>query len=175
MWITAIKRDEGETFKIKQGSTYVCSRHFHESDYITGSDSGLLALDNFAPGRRLKVNSVPSRFEWNNWGLPTRESVYKRVNKRMVDREISPDLPSEQTQLWVAMEELSALVVREHGYGTAPTPGRPMTFFTLKMLLYLPMVAINIQAVFNIRTLHRPTFFCVIQVRWMLLLNAYSN
>ncbi|XP_063052544.1 uncharacterized protein LOC134447152 isoform X1 [Engraulis encrasicolus] len=123
MWITAIKRDEGETFKIKQGSTYVCSRHFHESDYITGSDSGLLALDNFAPGRRLKVNTVPSRFEWNNWGLPTRESVYKRVNKRMVDREISPDLPSEQTQLWVAMEELSALVVREHGYGTAPTPG----------------------------------------------------
>lgn len=36
-WIKAVRRDEGPNFKIKQGSTFVCSQHFSESDYTNVS------------------------------------------------------------------------------------------------------------------------------------------
>ena len=38
-WIQAVRRDEGPNFKIKQGSTFVCSRHFSESDYTNATAS----------------------------------------------------------------------------------------------------------------------------------------
>ena len=35
-WIQAIRREEGNQFTIKRGSTYVCSRHFANEDFIGG-------------------------------------------------------------------------------------------------------------------------------------------
>ncbi|XP_055008740.1 uncharacterized protein LOC110154471 [Boleophthalmus pectinirostris] len=116
-WVTAIRRDEGPSFKIKQGSTFVCSRHFNESDYVSSSCSGL-ALGRL---KRLKIGSVPSRFQWNNWGLKRRESVYKKASAR-VGLDVSSDLPLEQPLLGDATEQM-AVVMTEHDYGTTPKPG----------------------------------------------------
>ncbi|XP_062324513.1 THAP domain-containing protein 6-like [Osmerus eperlanus] len=131
-WIKAVRRDEGPNFKIKQGSTFVCSRHFSESDYTnaTGSASRLALADvaNFTNrGRikRLQIGSVPSRFQWNNWGLPRRESAYKRASTRL-GHDVCPALPLEQPLPCEeeAMEEVAASVVMtEHDYGSALKPG----------------------------------------------------
>uniref|UniRef100_A0A8C1KMD5 THAP domain-containing protein 1 n=1 Tax=Cyprinus carpio TaxID=7962 RepID=A0A8C1KMD5_CYPCA len=57
-WVRAIKRDEGPSFKILHGSTYVCSQHFTPEDISTS-----------ASGRtRIKKGATPSRFPWNDWG-----------------------------------------------------------------------------------------------------------
>uniref|UniRef100_A0A3B4VHP6 THAP domain-containing protein 1 n=1 Tax=Seriola dumerili TaxID=41447 RepID=A0A3B4VHP6_SERDU len=51
-WVTAIRRDEGATFKILRGSTYVCSLHFNNDD-IYCTPKGF---------RRIKRGAVPSKF-----------------------------------------------------------------------------------------------------------------
>ncbi|KAK0136696.1 THAP domain-containing protein 2 [Merluccius polli] len=100
-WIKAVRRDEGPNFKIKQGSTFVCSRHFEESDYTTGSASRLALADVSNIKRlkthikRLKIGSVPSRFQWNNSGLPRSESAYERASTRL-SHDVHPALPLEQ-------------------------------------------------------------------------------
>ena len=59
-WVWAIKRDEGPTFTIARGSTFVCSEHF---------DPGDLKKSTNPNGRtRLKQGAVPSRFSWNEYG-----------------------------------------------------------------------------------------------------------
>ncbi|XP_041954163.1 uncharacterized protein LOC121713545 [Alosa sapidissima] len=130
-WIKAVRRDEGPNFKIKQGSTFVCSRYFSESDYTNATGAIRLALANEANftnrGRikRLKIGSVPSRFQWNNWGLPRRESAYKRASTRL-GHDVCPALPLEHPLPCEeeAMEEVAASVVmKEHDYGSAPKPG----------------------------------------------------
>uniref|UniRef100_A0A671VLE8 THAP domain-containing protein 1 n=1 Tax=Sparus aurata TaxID=8175 RepID=A0A671VLE8_SPAAU len=51
-WVRAIRRDEGPTFKILRGSTYVCSQHFtSEETYVSASGCN-----------KLKKGAVPSRF-----------------------------------------------------------------------------------------------------------------
>lgn len=55
-WIQAIRRDEGPNFRIKKGSTYVCSRHFTSDDFVLGISV-----------RRLKPDAVPSLFPWNQF------------------------------------------------------------------------------------------------------------
>ncbi|XP_048111690.1 THAP domain-containing protein 6 isoform X2 [Alosa alosa] len=130
-WIKAVRRDEGPNFKIKQGSTFVCSRHFSESDYTNATGGIRLALANEANFtnrvriKRLKIGSVPSRFQWNNWGLPRRESAYKRASTRL-GHDVCPALPLEHPLPCEeeAMEEVAASVVmKEHDYGSAPKPG----------------------------------------------------
>ncbi|KAL1007702.1 hypothetical protein UPYG_G00090420 [Umbra pygmaea] len=133
-WIKAVRRDEGPNFNIKQGSTFVCSRHFNESDYVTGIVSSLASpsddvanFTNRGRNNRLKIGSVPSRFQWNNWGLPRRESAYKRASTRL-GHEVYPALSLEQPLLCKeeAMEEVAvSVVMTEHDYGFAPKPGQP--------------------------------------------------
>uniref|UniRef100_A0A3B4XAE7 THAP domain-containing protein 1 n=1 Tax=Seriola lalandi dorsalis TaxID=1841481 RepID=A0A3B4XAE7_SERLL len=55
-WVTAIRREEGATFKILRGSTYVCSLHFNNDD-IYCTPKGF---------RRIKRGAVPSKFAWND-------------------------------------------------------------------------------------------------------------
>uniref|UniRef100_A0A3B4XEZ3 THAP domain-containing protein 1 n=1 Tax=Seriola lalandi dorsalis TaxID=1841481 RepID=A0A3B4XEZ3_SERLL len=50
-WVTAIRREEGATFKILRGSTYVCSLHFNNDD-IYCTPKGF---------RRIKRGAVPSK------------------------------------------------------------------------------------------------------------------
>uniref|UniRef100_A0AAY5KM59 THAP domain-containing protein 1 n=1 Tax=Esox lucius TaxID=8010 RepID=A0AAY5KM59_ESOLU len=57
-WVRAIRRDEGPSFRILHGSTFVCSQHFPSEDRCT-SASGRI---------RIKQGSVLSRFHWNDWG-----------------------------------------------------------------------------------------------------------
>uniref|UniRef100_A0AAQ4S430 THAP domain-containing protein 1 n=1 Tax=Gasterosteus aculeatus aculeatus TaxID=481459 RepID=A0AAQ4S430_GASAC len=68
-WVRAIKRDEGPSFKILRGSTYVCSQHFAPEDLCTS-----------ASGRtRIKKGATPSRFPWNDWGkvsLPENKEAF---------------------------------------------------------------------------------------------------
>ncbi|KAL0993707.1 hypothetical protein UPYG_G00112140 [Umbra pygmaea] len=74
-WVRLIRRDEGPSFKILWGSTFVCSLHFDkESIYVLESGR-----------KRLKANTTPTRFPWNNWGddQPRRRSVFDRVNTRL--------------------------------------------------------------------------------------------
>ncbi|KAK0147677.1 hypothetical protein N1851_012839 [Merluccius polli] len=106
---------------------FVCSWHLSESDYT----SSILALADVAKFtnqcriKRLKIGSVPSRFQWNNWGLPIREFAYKRASTRL-GHDVCPALPLEQPLPCEeeAMEEVAASVVMtEHDYGSAPKPG----------------------------------------------------
>ncbi|KAI4883549.1 hypothetical protein NFI96_008791 [Prochilodus magdalenae] len=51
-WVRAVRREEGQHFVIRRGSTFVCSQHFYAEDYVGGSS-------------RLKPGAVPSRFQWS--------------------------------------------------------------------------------------------------------------
>ncbi|XP_008428210.1 uncharacterized protein LOC103477091 isoform X3 [Poecilia reticulata] len=72
-WVRAIRRDEGPSFQIIRGSTYVCSQHFAPEDLST-SASGRI---------RIRQGAVPSRFHWNDWGrsLQAPESVFILTKK----------------------------------------------------------------------------------------------
>ncbi|XP_024858190.1 uncharacterized protein LOC112449844 [Kryptolebias marmoratus] len=73
-WVQAIRRDEGPDFRIKPGSTFVCSRHFMQEDFVRGSTIS-----------RLKSGAVPSRFTWNNFtAAAKRESAFERARKRQL-------------------------------------------------------------------------------------------
>uniref|UniRef100_A0A8C9XR63 THAP domain-containing protein 1 n=1 Tax=Sander lucioperca TaxID=283035 RepID=A0A8C9XR63_SANLU len=82
-WVRLIRRDEGPSFSILRGSTFICSLHFNkESIYVLESGR-----------KRLKANTIPTRFPWNNWGddQPRRWSVFDRnitiCNSRSEQRE----------------------------------------------------------------------------------------
>ncbi|XP_055069806.1 uncharacterized protein [Misgurnus anguillicaudatus] len=132
-WIRAVRRDEGANFKIKQGSTFVCSRHFCDSDYTTASrESDVPIFTTRVCVKRLKTGSVPSRFQWNNWGLPRRKSVYERVSVRLGHNDfpavlVEQPLPCEEEAMPCeeeAIEEVAASVmINEHDYCTTPKPG----------------------------------------------------
>ncbi|MCI4391516.1 hypothetical protein PGIGA_G00135480 [Pangasianodon gigas] len=83
-WICAIRRDEGEHFKILRGSTYVCSQHFRESDY-----------SKTAGRKRLKHGAVPSRFQWTNPASFARRRFFGKLRKarslRGINSEKLPD------------------------------------------------------------------------------------
>ncbi|KAK3541229.1 hypothetical protein QTP86_016802 [Hemibagrus guttatus] len=82
-WICAIRRDEGEHFKILRGSTYVCSQHFKESDYSKTTGR-----------KRLKHGAVPSRFQWTNPGSFARRNYFglrKARSMRGMNAEKLPD------------------------------------------------------------------------------------
>ena len=84
--------------------------------------------------KRLKIGSVPSHFQWNNWGLPIRQSAYKRASTRL-GHDVCPALPLEQPLPCEeeAMEEVAASVVKtEHDYGSAPEPGMSVFAGVLK-------------------------------------------
>lgn len=115
-WVRAIRRDEGPSFKILRGTTYVCSQHFAPED-----------LNTSASGRiRIRQGAVPSRFHWNDWGRGSqaRESVYMRARKHLGaagldDSQEMPDL-GDCTQ-----EALPAgAVPKEHDYVCHPSPGK---------------------------------------------------
>ncbi|XP_078804244.1 uncharacterized protein LOC144992347 [Oryzias latipes] len=101
-WIQAIRRDEGHSFTVKTGSTFVCSRHFAPEDYIGG-----------CVVRRLKSGVVPSLFPWNNFTAPLRrESVYDRTSKR------------QSMQLCCADSDIEAKAVKmDHDYVSHPPAG----------------------------------------------------
>ncbi|XP_056441490.1 uncharacterized protein LOC130378925 [Gadus chalcogrammus] len=122
-WIQAVRRDEGPNFKIKLGSTFVCSRHFSDSDYTNAT--AIRMATKRGDVKRLKIGSVPSRFQWNNWGLPRRESVYKRASTRL-GHEVHPALPLEQPlpcEEEPVAEIAASVVLPDHDYGSAPKPG----------------------------------------------------
>jgi len=106
-WVIAIRRDEGSTFVIRRGSTYVCSQHFTAADYIPGSS-------------RLKVGAIPSRFPWNNFYVPPqRLSAFERsavrlgVDVRVQEQPVvSEDAPTESSH------------VEEHDYAARPPAGK---------------------------------------------------
>ncbi|XP_078029682.1 uncharacterized protein LOC144466498 [Epinephelus lanceolatus] len=103
-WVTAIRRDEGATFKILHGSTYVCSLHFNNDDiYLTPKGF-----------RRLKRGAVPLKFAWNDWGpREQRQSVYERASERLgVDVRTAGDA-----------NEADASPLPDHNYAFPPPPG----------------------------------------------------
>ena len=102
-WIQAIRREEGNQFTIKRGSTYVCSRHFAKEDYVGGCGV-----------RRLKSDVVPSLFPWNNFTAPLRrESVYDRTIQR------------QSVQLRRQDGDIVAKAARmDHDYVTHPPAGK---------------------------------------------------
>ncbi|KAL1250690.1 hypothetical protein QQF64_018486 [Cirrhinus molitorella] len=75
-WIHAIRRDEGKSFAVLSGSTYVCSQHFAESDYTSSTGR-----------KRLKRGVIPSKFKWNTWGNVHQKRP--KHEKMKVDRLIS--------------------------------------------------------------------------------------
>ncbi|XP_074548005.1 uncharacterized protein LOC141806397 isoform X2 [Halichoeres trimaculatus] len=72
-WVKAIRRDEGPSFAISRGSTYVCSEHFNPEELLKSTQTN---------GRtRIKHGAVPSRFYWNDWGSQVRVPVSQRARK----------------------------------------------------------------------------------------------
>lgn len=101
-WVRAIRRDEGDTFIIRKGSTLVCSRHFSDGDYRDGSV-------------RLITGAVPSRFDWNNFTTALKKtSVYERVSARKEETH-----GREKTQT-------DRRGTEEHDYATRPPAGKHM-------------------------------------------------
>lgn len=109
-WFEAIRRDEGQNLTILRGSTFVCSLHFSEGDFIPTTGR-----------KRLKNGAVPSRFHWNNWGLGHRDPV--------CEKEPAPvqDAPPEPPRKKSLCEDISPAVTLtfgpDHDYAAAPTPG----------------------------------------------------
>ncbi|XP_039518456.1 uncharacterized protein LOC120472364 [Pimephales promelas] len=105
-WVIAIRRDEGSTFVIRRGSTYVCSQHYTTADYIPGSSW-------------LKVGAIPSRFPWNNFYVPPqrlaafeRSAVRLGMDVRVQEQPVvSEDAPTESSH------------VEEHDYAARPPAG----------------------------------------------------
>ncbi|VDI07177.1 Hypothetical predicted protein [Mytilus galloprovincialis] len=87
-WIVAIRRDEGEFFKIG-GNTVVCSKHFKKEDY------------RWTPNRKcLKPEAVPSVFDWklneSSRKAPTsRQSLFKKM--KVDDREDEDEMVVEDS------------------------------------------------------------------------------
>ncbi|CAG2223584.1 unnamed protein product [Mytilus edulis] len=87
-WIVAIRRDEGEFFKIG-GNTVVCSKHFKKEDY------------RWTPNRKcLKPEAVPSVFDWklneSSRKAPTsRQSLFKKM--KVDDREDEDEMVVEES------------------------------------------------------------------------------
>ncbi|CAM4571738.1 unnamed protein product [Leuciscus chuanchicus] len=101
-WIWAIRREEGPTFTVRKGSTFLCSKHFTE-DEVRVRESGR---------NYLTPQAVPSRFAWNNWGeVQLRQT---RTAKRGVC------CVQEEAEMESAD---AALLVQEHDYDSRPPPG----------------------------------------------------
>ncbi|KAJ8392009.1 hypothetical protein AAFF_G00083190 [Aldrovandia affinis] len=108
-WVQAVKRDEGADFKIRRGSTFVCSHHFNSDDYQPSTTTG---------SKRLKAGMVPSRFKWNSYGeKPRRESAFERVNVGLGVNTHETDSPQQQ-------DTNSSRKAMDHDY-TARPPGEP--------------------------------------------------
>ncbi|XP_023249071.1 uncharacterized protein LOC111644426 [Seriola lalandi dorsalis] len=107
-WVTAIRREEGATFKILRGSTYVCSLHFNNDD-IYCTPKGF---------RRIKRGAVPSKFAWNDCGRrPKRKPAYKRAGERPAVRTAR----REEDVNNVGSAGASSLP--DHDYALPPPPG----------------------------------------------------
>lgn len=107
MWVHAIRRDEGKSFAVLKGSTYVCGQHFTESDYSLTADR-----------KRLKWGVIPSRFEWNNWGSVRQKRpnvLDKLTSKRQhcSESEISDEQP---------VVYYGPVPHTDHDYSTPPCP-----------------------------------------------------
>ncbi|XP_028302138.1 zinc finger and SCAN domain-containing protein 31-like [Gouania willdenowi] len=106
-WVQAIRREEGPTFTIKTGSTYVCSRHFTPEDYVLGITV-----------RRLKPDSIPSLFLLNDYtskGKRRSLSVYERCHKQQP-----------LTSVGVEVKESAKKAVNlDHDYATLPSAALP--------------------------------------------------
>ncbi|XP_056313043.1 uncharacterized protein LOC130228638 [Danio aesculapii] len=100
-WIWAIRRDEGEEFTVRKGSTFVCAMHFTDDEVRVHPQSGR---------KHLTPHAVPSRFSWNNWGEVKEEA------KSTVCYELEEE--------HVEMECVDvALPQQEHDYNSRPPPG----------------------------------------------------
>ena len=110
--VQAIRRDEGPTFTIKKGSTYVCSRHFTPEDYVMGITV-----------RRLKPESVPRLFPWNNYtSNEKRESVDEWCQKWQL-----------LTSVGVEIKEIAKKALKvDHDYATLPPAGKLFHLHLLK-------------------------------------------
>ncbi len=110
-WVRAIRRDEGPTFSIKRGSTYVCSRHFTSDDYSLGTIVS-----------RLKPDAVPSLFQWNDYSSkPSRESVYVRAENRLYIPQIHQEIDRRRTERAAKAAKL------DHDYAVPPPAGEKWT------------------------------------------------
>ncbi|XP_074528931.1 uncharacterized protein LOC141792065 [Halichoeres trimaculatus] len=106
-WVQAIRREEGPSFVIKEGSTHVCSLHFTPADYVQG-----LSVS------RLKTDAVPSLFSWNEFTPPsTSECVYDRCYKRQFVELSVLELESQQKEAATKVAKL------DHDYATPPPAG----------------------------------------------------
>ncbi|KAI2650564.1 DNA transposase THAP9 [Labeo rohita] len=116
-WVRAIKRDEGPSFKILCGSTYVWSQHFTPEDISTS-----------ASGRtRIKKGATPSRFPWNDWGKgrasQARQPVYQRARKHFRAAVLDE---SQEMPVGDFTEEALPVggVAKDHDYAYHPSPGK---------------------------------------------------
>lgn len=75
-WVHAIRRDEKEGIFTITGNTVVCSKHFSEMDYFS---SAPLEPQAKRVCRRLRKNSVPSRFSFGPAPAPERPSREERL------------------------------------------------------------------------------------------------
>ncbi|CAJ1078014.1 uncharacterized protein LOC116729894 [Xyrichtys novacula] len=110
-WIKAIRREEGLSFRVLRGSTFVCSQHFNPGDIYT-SVSGRI---------RVKQGAVPSRFHWNDFGSSLQESEYQHVLKR--PRVANLDDPQLMVLPVVSKIEVSLdALAKDHNYAGCPFP-----------------------------------------------------
>ncbi|XP_034537484.1 uncharacterized protein LOC117811358 [Notolabrus celidotus] len=107
-WIQAIRREESNDFKILRGSTFVCSRHFNESDYSETSLEGAR--------KRLKFRKVPSCFQWNNWGVFRGESAHDGVTEHS-DQDPPPYISKTESRSEVSFAATSG---GDHNYAYVP-------------------------------------------------------
>ncbi|CAN7981661.1 unnamed protein product [Ixodes pacificus] len=81
-WIVAIRRDEGPEFQVSKW-TKLCSKHFHESDYIPSVVSGR---------KLLRDTAVPSVFSFS------KEKTVRKPPKKRAPPQLRADKPAPRPQ-----------------------------------------------------------------------------
>lgn len=108
IWISKIRRDEGDLFKITN-NTRVCSKHFSEEDFLPTDNAGR---------RLLKQGAFPHIFTWKP-NAKVRRKIIRHVERSStethdnvdVDMEENqqPEISSESSEIDVLREQLKAL------------------------------------------------------------------
>lgn len=115
-WIIAIRRDEGPEFQVTQW-TKLCSKHFHESDYIPTVASGR---------KLLRDTAVPSVFSFS------KKKTVRKPPKKRAPPQLRADKPAPRSQqIDNTVQDDPAVSCTNEMQATAENPLEPTDHSTL--------------------------------------------
>ncbi|CAN7939734.1 unnamed protein product, partial [Ixodes hexagonus] len=127
-WIISIRRDEGPEFQVRK-STKLCSKHFHESDFIPSVVSGR---------KLLRDTAVPSVFSFS------KEKTVRKPPKKCAPPQRRADKPAPgPQQIDNTVQDYPAVCCINEMQAAAENPLEPIDHSTLPALDNARMASIN--------------------------------